>query len=395
MAWGWGWGQPNRYGYYGLNCKMRPAGAGTTHSNRREARKALPWEYLEEEDPEENLENHLKALEKAQQRAKQRLEELKKKKEEEEYTYTYSSSSSQESKRSRSRAASKAPPKQAALEKVAPASSSQATLEKVAPEGEVRRTRKAKDGSKEKPLKVKEDEDAQSLEKDTKEGKSLKKDPAKSQQDVQRGKSLEKDTGTSSKIASKSLEKDTGTSSKDASKSLGKDTGTSSKDASKPLEKGSSPGVVLKPAPKMPVLVVDWHHTLEVNDQIPAANMAALEKVAMIADVHILSYVASWTREEAVKKDFAAMIPLHIQRRLVGMHTCWQRTGKGGKLSWCEWLGADAIMDDDNEIIQECKKSLDCYAICGPKGKHHNLPAHMVWKSFAEAVEVFLEDWDL
>lgn len=253
-------------------------------------------------------------------------------------------------------------------------------MEKVAPGGEVRRTRKANDGSKEKLLKVKEDETVQSLEKDTKEGKSLEKDPAKSQQDVERGKSLEKDTGTSNKIASKSLEKDTG---------------TSSKDASKPLEKGSSPGVVLRPAPKRPILVVDWHNTLEVRDQIPAANMAALEKVTMIADVHILSYVATWTREEAVKKDFAAMIPVHIQNRLMGTHTCWERVGKDGKLSWCEWLGADAIMDDDNEIIQECKKRLGCYAICGPKGKHHNLPAHMVWKSFAEAVDVFLEGWDL
>ena len=392
MAWGWGWGQPNRYGYYGLNCKMRPKGSGTTHSNRREQRKALQWEYLEQQDPEENLEEHLKALEKAKERAQQRLEEVKKKKmeEEEEYSYYSYSSSSQDSKRSRSRAPSKkatlekvAPAKKATLEKVAPAK--KATLEKAAPakqatleKVDLRRTRRAKDGTTEKLLEAKEDEKpaasskeatpSKSLEKDTKRGKSLEKDSAKSKQDVNKEKSLEKDNGSSSQ------------------------------DASKPLEKGTGPVVVLKPAAsKRPILVVDWHNTLEVNNKIPPENLVALEKVTQVADVHILSYVATWTREQAVKRDTSALIPFKIWDRLMGVHTCWEKVGRDGKFEWCKWLDADAIMDDDNDIIHECKDMslMECYAICGPKGQHHNLPSKMVVKTFAEAVEAFLEDFDL
>ena len=34
-------------------------------------------------------------------------------------------------------------------------------------------------------------------------------------------------------------------------------------------------------------------------------------------------------------------------------HTCWTRVGPGGKADWCSWLGAHAIFDDCNEIIQE------------------------------------------
>ena len=80
------WGEPNRYGYYGLNCKNRPSGTGTTHSNRREQRRSLQWENLTKATPdtEESLASQAAALEKAAAKAKKKLEEMKKKKEEEE-----------------------------------------------------------------------------------------------------------------------------------------------------------------------------------------------------------------------------------------------------------------------------------------------------------------------
>ena len=73
----------NKWGWQGYNCKMRPAGSGTTHSTRREQRKALQWDQLaanHQPDTEDSLEKQLEALEKAAQKAKEKMEELKEKK---------------------------------------------------------------------------------------------------------------------------------------------------------------------------------------------------------------------------------------------------------------------------------------------------------------------------
>ena len=88
------WGEPNRYGFYGLNCKNRPSGTGTTHSNRREARRNLQWDNLTKAvpDTEETLASQAAALEKAAEKAKKKLEEMKKKREEEEEAEEASSS---------------------------------------------------------------------------------------------------------------------------------------------------------------------------------------------------------------------------------------------------------------------------------------------------------------
>lgn len=77
----------NKWGRQGYNCKMRPAGSGTTHSTRREQRKALQWDQLaanHQPDTEDSLEKQLEALEKAAQKAKEKMEELKEKKRKEE-----------------------------------------------------------------------------------------------------------------------------------------------------------------------------------------------------------------------------------------------------------------------------------------------------------------------
>ena len=92
MADQWGWenweerGAPNRYGYYGLNCKNKPSGTGTTHSNRKAQRAHLQWSNLPtaEPDTEESLLEQAAALDKAAKKAKAKVEELKKKREEEE-----------------------------------------------------------------------------------------------------------------------------------------------------------------------------------------------------------------------------------------------------------------------------------------------------------------------
>ena len=75
------WGEPNRYGFYGLNCKNRPSGTGTTHANRREARRNLQWDTLTKAAPdtEQSLASQAAALEKAAGKARKKLDEMKKK----------------------------------------------------------------------------------------------------------------------------------------------------------------------------------------------------------------------------------------------------------------------------------------------------------------------------
>ena len=145
----------NKWGWQGYNCKMRPAGSGTTHSTRREQRKALQWDQLaanHQPDTEDSLEKQLEALEKAAQKAKEKMEELKEKKrkeeeeEEEESYYSYYSSPTPPKKLPK-KGKGKAKPQPKSLEKDRPRSVS------------VRRTRVAKYGQKEQLLELKEEEE--------------------------------------------------------------------------------------------------------------------------------------------------------------------------------------------------------------------------------------------
>ena len=51
-------------------------------------------------------------------------------------------------------------------------------------------------------------------------------------------------------------------------------------------------------------------------------------------------------------------------RRFVGVHTTWQKCGPQGKAAWCEYLGAEAIFDDDAKICCECfGKGIQTFAL--------------------------------
>lgn len=129
-----------------------------------------------------------------------------------------------------------------------------------------------------------------------KEGQPLEEGSPVKEEDVKKDdKSLEKD----------SLVKDVEMNEKvslgkgnflDKVKSLEKD---------KPLEKGKVP-VHLTPAPRK-VAVVDWRETLEVENEIPTANLVALEQLLQVAEVHIVSYVETVKRQRQLLQDVPAM----------------------------------------------------------------------------------------
>ena len=314
----------NKWGYEGWNCKWRPAGSGTTHANRRELRQHLQWENLVQKEPgtAQKMEDHLEALEKATKKAQEKLEELKKKplekgkqdveescssgskrkhtKAKTSSSYSYESTTSTSS----SQGAEKPPLKKAdkpSLEKDGKPSLKKDDKPSLEKDGkppvdkELRRTRVAKDGQPESLMQVKGGEEEPDWELVEQKRKGWKNKP------------LEK--GTQEKNAmeekKKPLEKGSGAS--------------TTKEKKGPLEKGTK--IILKEAPPRPVVVVDWHNTLEKGDTVPVSHVNALKSLMEVANVHILSYVGSWAREQGVHLDIQSLIPSSLHHDLKGIHT--------------------------------------------------------------------------
>ena len=67
-----------------------------------------------------------------------------------------------------------------------------------------------------------------------------------------------------------------------------------------------------------PVVVVDWHNTLEKDDVVSQDNLAGLEKLQEHCRVILLSAVEAATRKKQVLVDMDAMIPDHIHQQGLG-----------------------------------------------------------------------------
>ena len=149
--------------------------------------------------------------------------------------------------------------------------------------------------------------------------------------------------------------------------------------------------VTLKPAPgRRPVVVVDWHNSLEKEDTVPESHQEALEQLMQVADVHILSYVGTRNRMAQVHQDVKDMVRAMAQ--LAGVHTCWHKTGWQGKAAYCIWLKASAIFDDDEKICTECfGKGIETYALMSGSSSHNYLPSRRVFKDFPEAVAEYID----
>ena len=226
--------------------------------------------------------------------------------------------------------------------------------------GEFRRSRKAKDGTCEQQREVKEEPESEEEEGWTKvvgaggEQKKANKAPKKSLEKDKEEKSLEKDKEDGS------LEKNKKPSEKDL--------------ASSPSVERE--GLRLRPAPPKPVVVVDWHETLEIDE--------ALEKLLKWLRC-TLSPMWSQHGGKRVKTP-------RCFKQLAGVHTCWGKWGKDGKAEWCEYLKANAIFDNNGQVIKEClKKHIWCFAIQTYSQQHKRLKPNMVFPTFAAAVDQYLE----
>lgn len=133
----------------------------------------------------------------------------------------------------------------------------------------------------------------------------------------------------------------------------------------KSLEKDNKPGIVLKEAPKeKPTVVVDWRN-------MQSKPMTLCQKKRQGIEFHpgtcqCSHHLLCEHQGETAGSGEGCHHPAH---------TCWTRVGPGGKADWCSWLGAHAIFDDCNEIIQECHgNGIMAFAICTKWTQHSNTP---------------------
>ena len=323
------------------NKKGRPFGSGTTNATRKANRAHLQWDRLAGENPADPqvLVRHLEQLEAAQKKCQARLQEELGKALERQREEDLAAAEAAKKKRSNSVAGGS--------------------------------KKWGKDGTARKVILT----PAEPLEKGSNSSKPGLGKPNK----------MKKETGQNSKDLEKSKEPGTSSSaSKDLEKS--KEPGNSS--STKGLEKPKTSKGLEKPGLDKPLVMVDWHQTLENDDAISSRDLHALELLSSRCRVCILSYVASDRMAEKVMEDIHTMVPFHEQ--LFGKEVCWAQIGNRGKCHVAYEMDAMAIFDDNRKICQECMEwGLDVYPIRTQHQSHKWILPEDSFGSFAEAVDKF------
>ena len=327
------------------NKKNRPFGAGTTSPARKEARAQKQWSNLEKADPSSprHLVQHLVALEKARAKCEARLkEELANK----------GGILSPQLQLPQGDAAAPAPAKKA---KGAARGGSKSR-------GKNREAR----SSLEKP-------DQQDADMPTSAVQGEGMGPSQKQLDLRGSGDQEGNAGASAASGEPAgLEKSAPSDVSDGSGGLEKSTASSSG-----LEK--------------PNVIIDWHFTLEVNDQVSDGNIKALRALMEKSKrVTLLSYVASNQRAQQVQQDMQDLLPADIYSRL-GKAICWKKVGPAGTCAKAWNKQASIIFDDCKEICQKCLSwNMEVYPIRNPHQKHGWTKTS--YETFAEAVSSFLSN---
>ena len=156
------------------------------------------------------------------------------------------------------------------------------------------------------------------------------------------------------------------------------------------LKKGSAAESSLKKVDR-PLVIIDWHNTLEKGDALPEENLEALKKVLDVADVRIISWVGSESRRKATLKQIRDLLPQETLKKVKGYQTVWYRCGEGGKVDWACHYKAEAVFDDHPSICEEARDwGLVSFAIAASKPH----PGSSFW-TFAEAAESYLKKFDM
>lgn len=202
---------------------------------------------------------------------------------------------------------------------------------------------------------------------------------------------VEAEKSLKAKLASlkKELAEKQGTANTGSSSSAGPPVGPSlKKDGTESLKKDSEPAALKKGT--KPVVIIDWHNTLEINDLLPEHNLAALKKVMEVADVRIISWVNSAARRSSTLQQIRDLIPQGTLKKVKSYQTIWYKCGEGGKVHWATYYKAETIFDDQPAVCEEARGwGLVSFPIAG--NKPHK--GSCFW-TFAEAAEAFLKGFD-
>jgi hypothetical protein len=165
-------------------------------------------------------------------------------------------------------------------------------------------------------------------------------------------------------------------------------TGSSSSGAEASLKKDKSHPNSLKK--DVPLVIIDWHNTLEVNDALPDDNLDALKKVLEVAHVRIISWVNSEVRRKSTLQQIRELIPTETLKKVQGYQTIWYKCGEGGKVHWATHYKAEALFDDQPAVCEEARDwGLVAFPIAG--NKPHK--GSSFW-TFADAAESYLKQFD-
>lgn len=394
------------------NKKGRPFGHGATNATRREKRAHLQWSALEKADPgsPRTLMKHLEALEEAKKRAQQRLaEQIEKRKKGLEKSPSRAAPAKAKAK-ARSSTPRGKPGQGQGLEKPRAAQG----LEK--PSGSKDRARslkgghawRGKDGSKrpnKRHLFHQDDAEVSSFEEEWPDlEKSAKAKTSKDQSSKGLEKPKKQHTHKEQPKASKGMEEPAEKSSKGLEKpeeksckglekpkavlKSNKDVEAAGSKATSSYLESENSQVWKKPGKATrPVVVVDWHEVLEVDEHVSKENLQALDLLLEKVEVILLSYVVQASRVARLAQDIKQMLPQH--GRLFGKEVCYAKTGEKGKCALaCRWQ-AIAIFDDNRSICQESLDwGLQIYPIRSRHQDHRWIGAS--YSTFAEAVLKFL-----
>lgn len=154
------------------------------------------------------------------------------------------------------------------------------------------------------------------------------------------------------------------------------------------MKKDSEPAALKKDT--RPVVIIDWHNTLEIDEILPEDNLAALKKVLEVADVRIISWVNSAARRSSTLQQIRDLIPQETLKNVKSYQTIWYKCGEGGKVHGATYYKAETLFDDQPAVCAGARGwGLVPFPIAG--NKPHK--GSSFW-TFAEAAEAYLKGFD-
>ena len=139
-------------------------------------------------------------------------------------------------------------------------------------------------------------------------------------------------------------------------------------------------------------IVVDWHRVLEVRGTVPRWHLEAMADLVKGGfDVTVLSFCQA----ERARQVRAAVAGLRPHSNPWHLHICPDKTGPRGKAAVCVGKGLARIIDDNQDILQEClEKGLRVYPIQTMHQLHHWARARSipVYAGLQFAVQAILKE---